>query len=80
MSLTPNPLFGVKTHTLTLEKVWEHFEACLKAHDWTYEYSDDFRYWSKGNDERTHINHTKKVLEKHDAPRAVALYAKYEIK
>ena len=80
MSLTANPLFEIKTHTLTLEKLWEHFEACLKAHDWTYEYSDDFRYWSKGKGERDYINHTRKVLEKHDAPRAQALYAKYEIK
>jgi hypothetical protein len=31
-------------------------EQLLKTHDWTYQYSDDHRAWSKGNDQATEIS------------------------
>lgn len=29
----------------------EYFETLLKKHDWTYTYSDDHRWWVRGNEE-----------------------------
>lgn len=31
-------------------------EKMLQSHDWTYEYSDDYRYWSRGSQEMDAIN------------------------
>lgn len=36
------------------------FYKMLESHDWTYQYSDDHRYWKKGSDEARQIDH---VLE-----------------
>lgn len=32
-----------------------YLRALLKAHDWYYEYADDHRHWTKGQDERQAI-------------------------
>ena len=42
-------------HELSLDKM-------LKAHDWTYEYSDDHRYWERGRKEMSIINDKIKEL------------------
>ena len=31
--------------------ILNEYETLLKAHDWTYEYSDDFRVWTRGREE-----------------------------
>jgi IS30 family transposase len=31
-------------------------EKLLQTHDWTYEYSDDYRSWSRGSQENDRIN------------------------
>ena len=31
-------------------------EKLLKTHDWTYQYSDDHRVWSKGNEQSKEIH------------------------
>lgn len=31
----------------------QEYRDALKAHDWYYDYSDDYTAWSKGRDERT---------------------------
>ena len=35
----------------------QEFYDLLKAHDWSYQYSDDHRYWQKGRDEANMIDH-----------------------
>ena len=30
-------------------------KTLLEKHDWTYQYSDDHRYWSKGHNEAAEI-------------------------
>ena len=35
----------------------QEFYDLLKAHDWTYEYSDDHRHWTRGCDEDNMIRH-----------------------
>ena len=72
-----NPLFTVKFNTLTLKTLWEHYKDCLKEHDWTYEYSDDFRVWSNGAYEAAYIGHLRTALEKHDKKRSEKLYEQY---
>ena len=42
-------------HELSLDKM-------LESHDWTYQYSDDHRYWRKGSDERNIIHNKIKEL------------------
>ena len=42
-------------HELSLDKM-------LESHDWTYEYSDDHRYWKKGSNERDVIHDKIKEL------------------
>ena len=37
-------------------------EKMLGSHDWTYEYSDDYRYWTRGADERSRIHAKIKEL------------------
>ena len=35
----------------------------LKSHDWTYEYSDDHRYWQKGSAERDELHRLADILD-----------------
>ena len=37
-------------------------EKLLKAHDWSYEFSDDHRVWQRGREERNAINQEQKRL------------------
>ena len=37
-------------------------EKLLKAHDWSYEFSDDHRVWKRGTAERAAINQEQKRL------------------
>ena len=39
-------------HKITLDILKDK----LESHDWTYEYSDDMRYWRAGHAERKEIN------------------------
>jgi hypothetical protein len=41
----------------------EEFEQLLKAHDWTYNYSDDHRAWTKGREQANKIANARKLLE-----------------
>jgi hypothetical protein len=38
------------------------YEELLKTHDWTYNYSDDHRYWKKGVAEAEEIRRSKDIL------------------
>jgi hypothetical protein len=49
-------------------------EVRLKRHDWSYEYSDDYRYWSSGFNNLTEIKKLMEIVPKHTANR---LYKKY---
>ncbi len=33
----------------------QEFYDLLKAHDWSYQYSDDHRHWSRGRDEHQQL-------------------------
>jgi len=37
-------------------------EKLLQAHDWTYEFSDDYTAWHRGKGERSAINQEQKRL------------------
>ena len=37
-------------------------EKLLKAHDWSYEFSDDHRVWQRGREERSAIDQEQKRL------------------
>lgn len=37
--------------------------AALQSHDWTYEYSDDHRVWTKGNAERATLVSMRRQLD-----------------
>jgi len=47
---------NTKTKTVT-------FRSQLISHDWYYHYSDDYRYWSRGENQRNEINTTYYRLE-----------------
>jgi|TARA_B110001454_G_scaffold68448_1_gene66833 hypothetical protein len=53
----------------------QEFYDLLKAHDWSYEYSDDHRYWNKGRNEDGMIQH---ILQGHSRdPQFRGLYDQY---
>ena len=41
----------------------EEFEQLLKAHDWTYNDSDDHRVWTKGREQANNIAKARKLLD-----------------
>jgi hypothetical protein len=52
----------------------------LQRHDWTYEYSDDYRYWSRGSKERDAINAKVRELGAKDkmlGDKAVEMFQSY---
>lgn len=48
------------------EKEMAELERMMGQHDWTYEYSDDYRYWSRGSDEARAIHAKIKEIAKKD--------------
>lgn len=56
---------------------WEDYEQALANHDWTFEMSDDHRWWSRGNSQRFHILAMKEFLSNEDKNRAEELFKKY---
>jgi hypothetical protein len=71
--------FNVTIALLNDNEAWSHYELCLKNHDWTYEYSDDSRYWSNGNHERKYLDIIRNRLSRLDENRATELYNKYKV-
>ena len=55
----------------------EEFYDLLKAHDWTYDYSDDHRHWQKGHNQREQLHRVIKQNE--DDPRYRALFDQYRL-
>jgi hypothetical protein len=56
----------------------QEFEQLLKAHDWTYNYSDDHRAWDKGREQANQIDKARKLLaEKGLKEEADKLHNKY---
>ena len=41
----------------------DDYIAKLKAHDWTYDYSDDHRVWQRGSQERDEIRRLAKIID-----------------
>jgi hypothetical protein len=41
----------------------QEYRAALKAHDWYYDYSDDYTAWCRGRDERDALRTARKQLD-----------------
>jgi hypothetical protein len=41
----------------------QEFYDLLKRHDWSFQYSDDHRHWTRGRDELAHIKRVMKQNE-----------------
>jgi hypothetical protein len=39
----------------------------LEQHDWYYEWSDDFRVWQRGRDDKTRLEEISKLSSKHES-------------
>lgn len=59
------------------EALWSHYEQCLIAHDWTYDFSDDHGQWQAGRDQASHLRNVRELCEKADKGRAEKLYHKH---
>ena len=53
----------------------QEFYDVLKAHDWSFNYSDDHRHWTRGRDQMEHIKHILKNNE--DQPLFRNLFEQY---
>lgn len=62
---------------LTTPELWEHYEHCLKAFDWTYNFSDDHGVWESGREQESHLESVRHILEQIDDTRADDLFYKY---
>ena len=74
MSAKLNPIFSKNPNQMSGNKIWEHYEECLKCHDWTYQYSDDTSYYQRGSTELKYILMIRKGLALRDAVRADELF------
>jgi translation initiation factor IF-2 len=46
-----------------LEPLIEEYKTLLSRHDWTYEFSDDYREWKKGHEELKRLNEMSKIVD-----------------
>ena len=46
-----------------LETLIEEYKRLLSNHDWSYEFSDDYRVWKRGLAEREKLNKMAKVVD-----------------
>ena len=77
MPRPPHPKFNVNYSSLTGEELWNHYEDCLKYHDWSFQYSDDYSYFRLGKQERAYLISFCEKLKKLDDNRAVGLFNQY---
>ena len=77
MPATLRDVWKADFHEMDNDELWNHYEDCLKAHDWTYDFSDDHQVWQVGNEERKHLLGVKALLEDVDRDNANTLYWKY---
>ena len=64
----------INKNILLLEKL----ETLLKQHDWTYQYSDDHRWYKAGQQEATRIREVMQECNNNDlGTMAKVLYDKY---
>jgi hypothetical protein len=52
---TLNEIFTKNVDVMNDQEKWDHYRECLKRHDWSFEFSDDFTCWKNGSIERDHI-------------------------
>ncbi len=43
----------------------DEYIKLLKQHDWTYDYSDDHRAWTKGKEQRKVLTQMQQVMDPH---------------
>lgn len=43
-----------------------HYREALRKHDWFYEYSDDYRYYSKGRDNQILLEQVRKEIDQNN--------------
>ena len=72
-----NPIYELTFTTMAEPGIWDHYEQCVRNHDWTYEYSDDHSIWVAGNKERDYIDAFRTHLQELDRSRADLLFYKY---
>lgn len=70
-------LFEQDISLLSDEQLWEHFEKCLIAHDWTYDFSDDHRVWIRGQEESSYLKGLRAKCEALDKQRSDELFFKH---
>lgn len=68
------PLWKTNLSSLSETELWDHFEKCLKVHDWTYSFSDDHGVWIAGKEQKDHLNKILGELRSIDADRANKMY------
>lgn len=69
-----NEMWKTPIESLEGDALWEHYENCLIAHDWTFDYSDDHNVWKAGCAQRDHLNAVLEKCKEIDEDRAVKLY------
>lgn len=57
--------------------IWAIYEEALKHHDWTFQYSDDHRVWTRGMDQQHRIRDLKNLTDELDKDRSQKLYWKH---
>ena len=72
-----NENFKKDTTSLHGQALWDHYALCLKQHDWSYQYSDDFQVWRVGQDERAYLLRMCERLSEFDKVKAEAMFAKH---
>jgi len=72
-----NPKFSVNYSNLTGDALWNHYEDCLKYHDWSFQYADDPTYHRLGKAERGYLIRFRDALKKLNEKRATELFNQY---
>ena len=62
---------------LNEQELWEHYEECLRAFDWTYQASNDAEVWHIGQQQEDHLTQVRNRCSALDPTRAYKLYYRY---
>lgn len=72
-----NEMWKISIESLEGDALWEHYENCLIAHDWTFDYSDDHNVWETGCAQGVHLNAVLNKCKEIDEDRAMKMYYKH---
>lgn len=77
MSISVDSFWETNLEELSEQELWEHYEKCLKKHDWTYDFTEEEEIRQIGQTQFSHLAAARILVGTMDEKRATEMYFEY---